>query len=96
VKSVDQFNDTTGSFYIINLDRQLNPADVSGSSIPGPINKYIALKRLPDETNVILNYDLQQSITQDGLLFPQYIDAKVKENSGNTVKALKSQNLIAP
>ena len=34
------------------------------------------------------------SIVENGLLFPQYIDPTVRENSGNVVKALKQQNLI--
>ena len=95
VASVYPYIDSTGSYYNITLDRDLNLSDTSGStSYPAKICKYIVLKRLPDETNIILNYDLKQHITQDGLLFPQYIDKNVQDNSGNVVKALKQQNLI--
>jgi hypothetical protein len=50
---------------------------------------------VPDETNIMLRYNPKdQSIVENGLLFPQYIDPTVRENSGNVVKALKQQNLI--
>jgi hypothetical protein len=95
VVSVYPYIDSTGSYYNITIDRDLNLSDTSGSvSYPAKICKYIVLKRLPDETNVILNYDLAQPITQDGLLRPQYIDETVRDNSGNVVKSLKQQNLI--
>jgi hypothetical protein len=94
VDSVYQDVSASINYYWITLDRDLNPADVSGSVIPGRICKYIILKRLPDETNIILNYDLGTVITQDGTIFPQYIDPVVRDNSGNVVKALKQQNLI--
>ena len=94
VDQVFPLEDITGSFWAFTLASDLNPADTTSGSIPGPICRYMALKRLPDETNVILNYDLKQPITQDGLLFPQYIDKTVQDNSGNVVKALKQQNLI--
>ena len=88
-----ELSDSTGSFWVINLDRDLNPSDTEGT-IPGQIKKYMWLKRLPDETNVILNYNLDTPITQDGILFPQYVDENLKNESGNIVKALKAQNLI--
>jgi len=84
----------TGSFYTLTLDRDLNPADVSGSVIPGPICRYILLKRLKDETSVYFKYNLPQSIAQEGTLFPQYIGEGIREGSGNVIKALKQQNLI--
>jgi hypothetical protein len=88
-----QLSDSTGSFWVINLDKDLNPSDTE-LGIPGKIKKYIWLKRLLDETNIILSYDLGIPIYQDGILFPQYIDDKVKDNAGNTIKSLKQQNLI--
>ena len=94
VASIYPYIDSTGSYYNITLDRDLNLSDTSGSSYPSKICKYIVLKRLPDETNVILNYDLGQPITQDGILLPQYIDQSVRDNSGNVVKSLKQQNLL--
>ena len=35
-----------------------------------------------------------QTLVENGLLFPQYIDPIVRDNAGNVVKALKQQNLI--
>lgn len=90
-----QLSDSTGSFWVMNLDRDLNPADTE-TGIPGKIKKYMLLKRLPDETNVILNYKLESPITEDGILFPQYIDEKLKDDSGNIIKALRSQNFLPP
>jgi hypothetical protein len=94
IDSITPLSDSTGSFLVMNLDRNLDPGDTDNGTIPGRISKYMLLKRLPDETNVILNYDLGTPITQDGLLFPQYIEQDVKDNSGNVIKALKQQNLI--
>ena len=52
-------------------------------------------KHVPDETNVMLRYNPKdQSIVENGLLFPEYIDPIVRDNAGNVVKALKQQNLI--
>ena len=94
VLSINTFDSGSLTYYRMFLDRDLNLADVSGSAIPNPICKYIVLKRLKDETSVIFNYDLPQPIHQDGTLFPQYIGDGIKEASGNTIKALKQQNLI--
>jgi hypothetical protein len=56
--------------------------------------RFIVLKHVPDETNLILRYAPTTNILQDGLVFPQYIEQPVKDNSGNVIKSLKSQNLI--
>ena len=75
----------------------------SGSLIPtesftgakNRICRYVVWKRLPDETNVILRYNPKSpTLIENGLLLPQYIDQTVRKESGNTVKALKQQNLI--
>jgi hypothetical protein len=83
------------TFWYFTLDRDLNAKDTDAPyTIPGYISKYIALKRSPDETNLILAFSGSSNITDDGLIFPKYIDPVVRENSGNVVKALKQQNLI--
>jgi hypothetical protein len=83
------------TFWYFTLDRDLNAKDTDAPyAIPGYISKYIALKRSPDETNLILAFSGSSNITDDGLIFPKYIDPVVRENSGNVVKALKQQNLI--
>jgi hypothetical protein len=82
------------SYYYVTLDRNLSRNNVDSGSFPSFISRYIALKKIPDETNLILNYSSSGNIPQDGLVFPQYINPLVKRNSGNLVKALKQQNLI--
>lgn len=59
--------------------------------------KYVIWKHVPDETNVILRYNPKDSnLVEEGLLFPQYISEEAKLNSGNTIKALRAQNLLPP
>ena len=96
----------TGSRLIAQLDRSLNAAVLSsGSSVPvdsftgSPFRvcRYIVWKHIPDETNVILRFNpVSPTLTEEGLLFPQYISETVKLNSGNVIKALRSQNLLPP
>jgi len=99
VSGPDYYTDITGAtpgnipFYKFTLDRTLNTGDTN-SGVPGYISNYIVLKRSPDETNLILAFSGSSNIVNDGLIFPQYIDPVVRENSGNVVKALKQQNLI--
>ena len=82
------------------LNRPLNTALLSTTTVDSATNsnlkacRYIVLKHVPDETNLILRYNPTTNILQDGLVFPQYIDQTVKDQSGNTIKSLKSQNLI--
>jgi phage terminase small subunit len=52
-------------------------------------------KHVPDETNVILRYAPTKNITQDGVLYPKYLSEEAKQQAGNTIKSLKSQNLIS-
>jgi hypothetical protein len=94
----------TSSVFLAKLDSFPNlTAFSSGSNIPveritGAQYKtcrYIVWKHVPDETNVMLRYNPKDStIVENGILFPQYIDPVVRDNSGNVVKALKQQNLI--
>jgi len=97
VVSAYQEQEAGVTYYYVTLDRGLslnnidNPASVG---FPSFMSNYIALKHIPDETNLILNYTSSANILQDGLIFPQYINPLVRRNSGNLVKALKQQNLI--
>lgn len=90
------YSQVSGSvtYYYFTIDRPLNPKETDTETIPGYISKYIVLRRSPDETNLILAFSGSSNITDDGLIFPKYIDPIVRENSGNVVKALKQQNLI--
>ena len=96
----------TGSRLLVEVDRSINLALFSsGSTVPtesftrSPYRgcRYVVWKHIPDETNVMLRYTPKDTtIVENGILFPQYIDPIVRDNSGNVVKALKQQNLIDP
>ena len=97
VVSAYQEREAGVTYYYVTLDRglSLNNIDNSASAgFPSFISNYIALKHIPDETNLILDYTSSANILQDGLIFPQYINPLVRTNSGNLIKALKQQNLI--
>jgi hypothetical protein len=104
VRQLGNVNNKTGSVLLAELDQPANLAlFTSGSSVPTEsitgaqfkACRYIVWKHVPDETNVMLRYNPKdQSIVENGLLFPQYIDPPVRDNAGNVVKALKQQNLI--
>ena len=107
IKSVRQtgsLNEVTASVLLVELDKPVNLAlFTSGSGVPVEsitgaqfkTCRYIVWKHVPDETNVMLRYNPKdQSIVENGLLYPQYIDPIVRDNSGNVIKALKQQNLI--
>jgi hypothetical protein len=55
---------------------------------------FIFLSKVEDETNVVLFTDKNPGQTSAGILLPEYLDPKTKEDAGNIVKRLKSQNLI--
>jgi len=94
----------SGSRILVEVDKPVNLALLSsGSGIPvdyitnAPYRacRYIIWKHVPDETNVMLRYNPKdQTIVENGLLYPEYLDPTVRDNSGNVVKALKQQNLI--
>lgn len=96
----------TGSRLLVELDSSVNLALLkSGSTVatesftgaPFRTCQYIFWKHIPDETNIMLRYNSKDSkIIEEGLLFPEYISETVKANSGNTIKALRSQNLLPP
>lgn len=96
----------SSSRLLVELDSPVNLALFkSGSLIPSesftkaPYRacRYIIWKHVPDETNVMLRFNPKDSkIVEEGLLFPQYISEEVKLNSGNTIKALRAQNLLPP
>jgi hypothetical protein len=90
----------TGSRLLISIDRNMNldlmipvTKDQRTNANSGSAN-YILWKHVPDETNLILYYNPSSSVAQDGLVYPQYLDKATKDNSGNVVKSLKSDNLI--
>ena len=94
VVSVYQAQESGNTYYYLNIDRGLSLNNIDSGAFPSFVSRYIALKHIPDETNLILNYTSSTNIPQDGLIFPQYINPLVRRNSGNLIKALKQQNLI--
>jgi hypothetical protein len=58
------------------------------------INRFIVLKKQPDETNVVLDYQKQDGRTSTGIIIPEFIPQALRDQAGNIVKELKAQNLI--
>jgi hypothetical protein len=92
---VNTFVEVSGSdnfpYVNVTLDRAISPSNyTNGYAIP----RYIVLKHIPDETNLILDFNAAYDIPTDGLVYPQYLSERIKENSGNVIKSLKQQNLI--
>lgn len=58
------------------------------------INRFIVLKKQPDETNVVLDYQKQDGRTSTGIIIPEFIPEALRNQAGNIVKELKAQNLI--
>jgi hypothetical protein len=65
----------------------------SGSTI-GKIQNFIFLSKIPDETNIVLIANKKPGQTSTGILIPDNINTKLKDEAGNIIKSLKSQNLI--
>ncbi len=91
----------TGSRLLVETVPNINTANFNSGSIDSVTQanfktcRYIVWKHVPDETNVMLRYNPKSpTIVEEGLLFPQYITDPVKNNAGNVVKSLKSDNLI--
>jgi len=58
------------------------------------IQNFIFMSKVEDETNVILFTDKNLGQTSAGILLPEYLDKQTKDDAGNIVKRLKSQNLL--
>lgn len=80
--------------------------EVSGNDIPnqacynfetgsvGKILNFIHLSKIPDETNIIINHEKNPGETSAGILYTEDINSILKNEAGNIIKGLKSQNLI--
>ena len=74
-----------------------NSACINKNDLPGQIGKilnFIFLAKIPDETNVIINYEKNPGETSPGILYTEDINPKLKKEAGNIIKGLKGQNLI--
>ena len=58
------------------------------------IKRFIILKKVEDETNIVLDFEKQEGKTSSGIVLPADIPQTLQERAGNIVKELKSQNLI--
>lgn len=52
------------------------------------------LSKIEDETNIVLLSNKNQGQTSPGILLPEYLRKDIKDDAGNIVKRLKSQNLL--
>ena len=74
-----------------------NISCINKNSLPGEIGKilnFIIMSKVPDETNVIIIGEKNNGQTSGGIVLPENINNNLKEEAGNIVKNLKSQNLI--
>jgi len=58
------------------------------------IKRFVILKKIKDETNIVLNFEKQPGQTSTGIIFPADLPINLQNKAGNIVKELKSQNLI--
>ena len=65
-----------------------------GENKIGKILNFIILSKIPDETNIIIDYGRNFGETSPGILYTEDINSTLKQKSGNIIKGLKSQNLI--
>lgn len=67
------------------------------NNLPGEIGKilnFIILSKISDETNIIINGEKNSGQTSGGIIIPGNINKLLKDDAGNIIKNLKSQNLI--
>ena len=58
------------------------------------IKRFVILKKVPDETNIVLDFPKQPGKTSSGIVLPGDAPKSLSDQAGNIVKELKSQNLI--
>jgi hypothetical protein len=58
------------------------------------IKRFIILKKVEDETNIVLNFEKQAGQTSTGIILPADLPISLQDKAGNIVKELKAQNLI--
>ena len=78
---------------LTNIQAQSCYNNPSGSNV-GHILNFIFLSKIPDETNIIINHDKRPGQTSAGIVLPANISDEIKQEAGNIIKELKSQNLI--
>jgi len=68
---------------------------VSGPEDAREITHFIVLRKVQDETNIVLNFQKQPGQTSTGIVLPADVPKSLKDKAGNIVKELKAQNLIS-
>ena len=84
----------------IELDKDIPARACEDFSSSNPdaarqIKRFVILKKVPDETNIVLNFKKQPGQTSTGIILPADLPISLQEKAGNIVKELKSQNLIS-
>ena len=91
---------STGQRLIIEFDENVDPRSCQDwvtdqdNDTAYQISKFVIMKKVPDETNVTLDYVKQPGLTSDGILLPFDAPNSLRDQAGNIVKQLKAQNLI--
>ena len=84
----------------IEFDDQIDPRScqdwttTANNDTAYQVSKFIIMRKLPDETNITLNYQKQPGLTSDGIIIPADAPTSLRDQAGNIVKQLKAQNLI--
>ena len=99
VVSVDDGLQASGSNGILykyfTLDRPLNVTNIDNSTFPSAISKYIVLKHIPDETNVIANFNFPTINTQQSFLIN--VGSQTYQNQNNAASSIGNQfGLLIP
>jgi hypothetical protein len=74
-----------------------NTACINKNQLPGKVGKilnFILLSKISDETNIVINHEKNPGLTSTGILYTEDINLNLKNEAGNIIKGLKSQNLI--
>jgi hypothetical protein len=90
---VFEVNEIPNNNDLTNIQAQSCYNAPSGSNI-GHILNFIFLSKIPDETNIIINHNKRPGQTSAGIILPANISNEIKQEAGNIIKGLKSQNLI--
>jgi len=73
----------------------LNVTNIDGADFPSYISKYIVLKHIPDETNVIANFNFPTNNTQQSFLIN--VGSQTYHNQNNAASSIGNQfGLLIP
>jgi len=79
--------DTVISNLRIKLDRRVNPAKVNSRS-------FAILKRVKDETSLIIEYKKADGISSNSLVIPFNLDKEIEKNTSNIINPIKDTILL--